>query len=124
MLRKILVTCAAAGLVFSLAGGQAQAPVVAAPAASGPSAVDQLAREMAQRIGDELHVKTVIGEPLKAGSVTIIPIMMINVGFGGGGAVMGGAGFYMSGEARPLGFVAVTKKGTRFIAVGKIPHGK
>jgi len=29
-------------------------------------------------------------------------------------------GFFMSGEARPLGFVAVTKKGTRFISVGKM----
>ena len=27
----------------------------------------------------------------------------------------------MSGEARPLGFVAIGKKGTRFISVAKTP---
>jgi hypothetical protein len=27
--------------------------------------------------------------------------------------------FYMSGQARPLGFVAITRKGTRFINVSK-----
>jgi hypothetical protein len=28
-------------------------------------------------------------------------------------------GFFMRGEARPLGFVAIGKKGTRFISVAK-----
>jgi hypothetical protein len=61
--------------------------------------------------------------------------MMIDVSFGGGGMAGSGSpaaaappspppgvdGFYMSGEARPLGFVAIGKKGTRFISVGKTP---
>jgi hypothetical protein len=34
---------------------------------------------------------------------------------------MGVNGFFMSGEARPLGFVAISKKGTRFISVAKTP---
>jgi len=47
-------------------------------------------------------------------------------GGGGGGAPqnpeMEGKGFYMGGEARPLGFIVVTKSGTRFVSVGKIPR--
>jgi hypothetical protein len=27
----------------------------------------------------------------------------------------------MSGEARPLGFVVVSKAGTKFVSVGKVP---
>jgi len=78
-------------------------------------------------------VKTVVGDPIKVGSVTLIPIMMIKVGFGGGGSAMPGGptaaalanpapgieGFYMSGESPAPGFVAITKKGTRFISVAK-----
>jgi uncharacterized spore protein YtfJ len=78
-------------------------------------------------------MRTVVGEPMKVGSVTLIPIMMVDVGFGGGGMVppdpaptisqkpVAVDGFFMSGEARPLGFVAVSRKGTRFISVAKAP---
>jgi uncharacterized spore protein YtfJ len=88
----------------------------------------QLADEMASRLNSSLQVKTVVGEPMKVGRVTLIPIMMIDIGFGGGGGgapqapEMGGKGFYMSGEARPIGFVVSSKSGTRFISVGKIPR--
>jgi uncharacterized spore protein YtfJ len=114
-------------LVFTMAGAQAQKPPEKPVPLAGPSPVDRLAEEMAKRLGDELHVRTVIGEPMKAGAVTLIPIIMIDIGFGGGQggapqAGMGGSGFYLSGNARPLGFVAVSKKGTRFISVGKTPR--
>ncbi len=128
MLKKFLMLGVSGFLVMSLAGGQGQMP----PAAQGPapvqSPVDQLAHEMAARLGNEMNVKTIIGEPIKAGAVTLIPIMMIDVSFGGGQAGMpqlagaGASGYYMKGEARPLGFVAVTRKGTRFISVGLTPH--
>jgi len=136
MIRKIAVILAAGVLIFSLAGArgqnpgaQAQNPSEKKPQAQEPagSPVAQLAEAMAKRLGDELHVRTVVGEPIKAGAVTLIPIMMIDIGFGGGqggmpNGPMGGSGFYMRGEARPLGFVAITKKGTRFISVGKTPQ--
>jgi uncharacterized spore protein YtfJ len=128
MLRKILMMSAAGLLVMSLAAGQGQTPPAPKPQPMGPSPVNQLAQEMAARLGNEMNVKTIIGQPVKAGAVTIIPIMMIDVSFGGGQAgapqlaAAGATGYYMSGEARPLGFVAVTKKGTRFISVGLTPH--
>jgi uncharacterized spore protein YtfJ len=96
--------------------------------AKAPLPMYQLAEEMAQRLNSSLQVKTVIGEPIKVGRVTLLPIMMIDIGFGGGGGGMpqsmdmGGKGFYMSGEARPLGFVVATKAGTKFVSVGKIPR--
>jgi len=85
-----------------------------------------LADGLAQRLSQELHVKTVVGEAIKVGSVTLIPILMVEVNFAGAGvAAQPGApapdGFLMSGEARPLGFVAVTKKGTRFISAAAAP---
>ena len=112
--------------------GQNMPEKKAAATPSQPAA--QLADELAARMAHDLHVKTAVGEPIKIGSVTLIPIVTIDVGFGGGGVAHPGApanapqepgpgvdGFYASGEARPLGFVAITKKGVRFISVGQTP---
>ncbi|MGQ9671644.1 MAG: GerW family sporulation protein [Candidatus Aminicenantales bacterium] len=93
-----------------------------------PLPMDQLADSLAQRLTNNLDVKNIVGEPIKIGKVTIIPIMMIELGFGGGGGGapqnldLGGKGFFMSGEAKPIGFVAISKAGTQFIHVAKIPH--
>jgi uncharacterized spore protein YtfJ len=114
-------------LGLSLAAAQAPVDKKGAPQSKAPLPMYQLADEMAKRLGSSLQVKTVVGEPIKVGKVTIIPIMMIDIGFGGGGGGapqapdMGGKGFYMSGQARPLGFVVVAKAGTQFISVGKVP---
>lgn len=90
--------------------------------------VSVMTKGMTDRLSSSLHVKNVVGDPVKVGQVTIIPIIMIEVGFGGGGGgpgggqAMGGQGFYTSGEARPIGFVVITKRETKFISVGKIPR--
>jgi len=118
------------GILFcGLAQVQAQIEKKLQPTpAKAPLPMYQLAEAMAQRLNSSLQVKTVVGEPMKVGKVTLIPIMMIDIGFGGGGGGapqapdMGGKGFYMSGEARPLGFVVVSKAGTKFVSVGKIPR--
>jgi uncharacterized spore protein YtfJ len=105
------------------------------PQAAAVQPAKELADALAQRLSNDLHVKTVVGEPVKVGSVTLIPIMMIDVNFGGLGMAAPGSpaaaaaqnpapgvdGFFMSGEARPLGFVVIGKKGTRFISVVKTP---
>jgi uncharacterized spore protein YtfJ len=96
-----------------------------------PSGISDLVDGMAQRLSRDLNAKTVIGEPIKVGSVTLIPILMIDVKFGSaatkapsGATVPQSAGaqanlFYIGGEARPLGFVAISGKGTRFISLVK-----
>jgi len=92
-----------------------------------PPSVSDLVDDMAQRLSHDLNLRTVIGEPIKLGSVTLIPILMVDVKFGtaatkapsGATAPQSAQSqanlFYISGEARPLGFVAITGKGTRFI---------
>lgn len=133
MNRKMVITIAAGLILGSLAVGQK--PPEKKPQAAAGQPANELADALAQRLSNDLHVKTVVGEPVKVGSLTLIPIMMIDVSFGGGGMAapgspaaaapqnpaMGANGFFMSGEARPLGFVAIGKKGTRFISVAKTP---
>lgn len=133
MNRKIIMVIVAGLILGSLVVGQNPPEKKLQTPAVQPA--NELADALAQRLGNDLHVKTIVGEPIKVGSVTLIPIMMIDVGFGGGGMTppggpaaaapqnpaMGVDGFFMSGEARALGFVAISKKGTRFISVGKTP---
>ena len=133
MNRRMVIVIAAGLVLGSLAVGQTQ--IEKKPQAAAVQPGSELANALAQRLSNDLHVKTVVGEPVKVGSLTLIPIMTIDVSFGGGGmaapATPGAAappspptgvdGFFMSGEARPLGFVAIGRKGTRFISVGKTP---
>jgi len=135
MIKRMAVILVFGSLIFPLAGGQALNPPETAASTFGPSPADRLAEEMAKRLSDKLHVRTVIGEPVKVGSITLIPIMMMDVNFGGGEMTVPGSpagatapkqamavnGFYMSGEARPLGFVAIGRKGTRFISAVQAP---
>jgi uncharacterized spore protein YtfJ len=128
MRRRIFPFLASGLLLFTLAFGQAPPDKKSPQAPKGPLPMDQLAEAMAQRLGSSLQVKTVVGDPLKVGNTTVIPILMVDIGFGGGGGGapqnpdLGGNGFYMSGQIRPLGFVVVTKSGTKFLSVGKIPR--
>jgi uncharacterized spore protein YtfJ len=126
--KKIIFSMMFCLLVSSLGVGQ-NAQQKAKPVQ--PPGISDLVDSMAQRLSHDLNVKTVIGEPIKVGSVTLIPILMIDVKFGSAAtkAPSGATApqsaesqanlFYMSGEARPLGFVAITGKGTRFINLVK-----
>jgi len=130
-LKKGLILALVLGLMFFLLGEG----IVAAKEQPKPKTkaaqvnpVSVMTKAMTDRLSTSLHVKNIVGDPIKVGQVTIIPIIMIDVGFGGGGGgpgggqAMGGHGFYTSGEARPIGFVVITKKETKFISVGKIPR--
>jgi len=126
--RKIPAFLALGLLVLSAGFAQAPPEKKAPAAAKTPLPMDQLVEAMTQRLSNSLQVKTVVGEPIKAGKVTLVPIIMIDVGFGGGGVMppqapdQGGKGFFMSGEARPLGFIVISKSGTQFVSVGKVPR--
>ena len=120
---KITMLVVMLGLVCG-SSAAAQSGNPHAPVAQGPT---DLAKEMARRLSDQLRSKTVLGEPIKAGSVTLIPILAVDVNFAGAAAaapaanLQGFDGFLMSGEAKPLGFVTITPKGTRFIPVFTAP---
>lgn len=93
-----------------------------------PNPLSALTKGMTERLSTGLHVKNIVGDPVKVGNLTIIPIIMVEVGFGGGGGgapggqPMGGSGFYISGNAKPVGFVIVSKDGVKFVPVGQIPR--
>jgi uncharacterized spore protein YtfJ len=130
-----VLTVAAALALGAVPLGYAEEPQ--APAVNPPPAASALADAMTRRLGENLRAKAVVGKPFTAGSVTVIPILMVDLNFGGAGLLLpGGApaaapkppalpagvdGFLMSGEARPLGFVVVTRQGTRFISVAQTP---
>ncbi len=133
---RVFVLTAAAGLALgAVALGQAPEQE---PALNPTPAASELADVLTRRVGESLGVKAVVGKSVTAGSVTLIPILMIDINFGGAGlaspggpstavpkaaapqaSLAGADGFLMSGEARPLGFVVVTRQGTRFISVAQ-----
>ena len=125
-MKRLIILVLLAGLIIFLAPA-ANSQVEKKSQPKAPLPTDQLAESLSQRLVNNLNVKHVVGEPIKVGKVTIIPIMMIDLGFGGGGGgapqnpELGGQGFFMSGEAKPIGFVIISKAGTQFISVGKIP---
>jgi len=114
-MKRALFTLLSACLIAVSAASAQSAPNK--PAVPPAQSAAKLADELAQRLSQQLHAKTVVGEPIKAGSVTLIPILMVDVNFAGGAGPA--EGYLMSGEARPLGFVAITKNGTRFISAAK-----
>lgn len=129
MAKKIIFSVLFFLLVGSL--GMAQnAPQKKAQPVQPPGTSD-FVDDLARRLGHDLNVKTVIGEPIKVGSVTLIPILMIDVKFGAAATKTPIEATakqsppsqarltFISGEARPLGFVAITGKGTRFINLVK-----
>src|SRR5437773_2246032 len=77
-------------------------------------------RSMAQQIG----AKTVYGEPVVSGDVTVVPVASVAFGFGGGFGENtessehgkgGGGGFGFRGV--PAGYIEITPAGTRFVPV-------
>jgi len=62
------------------------------------------------RLHDLVQTETVVGKPIQAGGVTLIPISRVSVGFGAGGSTKGdGKNQGAAGGVRvePLGFVVV-----------------
>jgi uncharacterized spore protein YtfJ len=97
--------------------------------------VAMIAKAMTERLTKNLQVKNIVGDPIKVGNVTVIPIIMIDIGYGGGGGggpvmqtagsgmqMMGASGFGMKGEAKVLGFIVLSKAGVKFVAAEKAPR--
>ena len=80
MAKKIIPSIMFLLLVGSLAMAQ-NAPQQKTKPVPPPS-TSELVDGMAQRLSRDLNVRTVIGEPIKVGSVTLIPILMVDLKFG------------------------------------------
>lgn len=123
---KLLMFLVMCFMLFALLFGEGPQKEKPKPQAPAENPLVTFTQAMMDRLSTNLNVKHVVGDPVKVGKVTIIPIMMIDIGYGGGGGgptpQEGGQGYYMGGEARPLGFVVISKTGTQFVSVGKIPR--
>lgn len=64
--------------------------------------VSELMAETIQQIRSAVDANTVVGEPIVAGEVTLIPVSRISLGFGTGGSEMGGKAPKALGE-NPFG---------------------
>ena len=84
-----------------------------------------------ERVLGELHrmvkTETVIGEPVEAGEVTLIPVSKISFGFGAGGGSEGGKGQSGTGggaSVEPIAFVVVHPDGrTQILPIGDRESG-
>jgi uncharacterized spore protein YtfJ len=80
-----------------------------------PSSVETLI----ERVMGELHrivrTETVVGEPVKAGEITLIPVSKISFGFGAGSSPEGkgpsGAGTGGGATVEPIAFVVIDAQG-------------
>jgi uncharacterized spore protein YtfJ len=79
-------------------------------------------------LGEHAGVKTLFGDPVTAGTTTIVPVAKIAFGMGGGmgkgrktegdaGGGGGGGGMWFLGG--PSGYIEMTPAGTRYVAISQ-----
>lgn len=101
---------------------------------SGEKNIEGLLGTAMDKLGSMVNVNTVVGQPITAGDLTIIPISRVSLGFVAGGgeyagkeqgepAFGGGSGGGMA--VNPVGFLACTNGNVRYIPVnGQDPLDK
>lgn len=101
---------------------------------SGEKNIEGLLGTAMDKLGSMVNVNTVVGQPITAGDLTIIPISKVSLGFVAGGgeyaakeqgepAFGGGSGGGMS--VNPVGFLACGNGSVRYIPVnGQDPLDK
>ncbi|MDA0337654.1 MAG: spore germination protein GerW family protein [bacterium] len=77
------------------------------------TSVDALIERVLGELNKIVQTRTVVGEPLTAGSVTLIPVSKISLGFAAGGGTEGSGRSGTGGGAtvEPIGFVVIDGKG-------------
>ena len=97
--------------------------------------VSELMAETIQKIKEAVDANTVVGQPITAGEVTIIPVSRISLGFGTGGSEFGGKAPKNLGEnpfgggggagvnIAPVAFLVVNKDHVRLLPVAAPPAG-
>jgi uncharacterized spore protein YtfJ len=89
--------------------------------------VESLVQTTLGQIEKVLGSKTVIGDPIKVGETTIIPLLSVGFGFGGvGGSGAGdskkgaegtGAGGAAGGGIKPIAIIIIDKEGARIESI-------
>jgi uncharacterized spore protein YtfJ len=87
---------------------------------------------LARNVQDSLSTKTIYGDPITAGAVTVVPVAEVRFGFGGGGGggdgpaleegapstgSGSGGGGGGGGAVEPVGFIEITETGSRWVPV-------
>ena len=76
-------------------------------------AIEDLIRTMMQEFREIVKTETVVGEPVVAGDVIIVPVSKISFGFGAGGGKGsqkdGGTGTGGGGSVQPVAFILIQK---------------
>lgn len=77
-----------------------------------PSSVETLIEKVMGELHRIVQTETVIGEPVQAGSVTLIPVSRISFGFGAGGQEgKGQSGTGGGATVEPIAFVVIDADG-------------
>lgn len=77
----------------------------------------QFIRQLAEKLGASTTAKTIYGDPIERGDVTVIPVAKILCGFGGGegdGNGQGGAGGGGGVKVTPVGYIELKNGGSSF----------
>ena len=95
--------------------------------------INKLMAETIQQIRDTVDANTVVGEPIRAGEITLIPVSKISFGFGTGASEFGGKEPKAPGEnpfgggggagvkVSPVCFLAVSGTNVRVLPVEVAP---
>jgi uncharacterized spore protein YtfJ len=78
---------------------------------------DELAAQLAERLGGSVRASAVFGKPVERGGVSVIPVARARWVFGGGSGTDGdqrGGGGGGAGTVRPVGYIEVRKSGAVF----------
>ncbi|MCC7263793.1 MAG: sporulation protein [Candidatus Latescibacteria bacterium] len=77
-----------------------------------PSSVESLIEKVMGELHRIVQTETVVGEPVQAGSVTLIPVSRISFGFGAGGQEgKGQSGTGGGATVEPIAFVIIDAEG-------------
>ncbi len=77
----------------------------------------QFIRQLAEKLGASTTAKTIYGDPIERGNVTVIPVAKILCGFGGGEGDkdgQGGAGGGGGVKVTPVGYIELKDGGSKF----------
>ncbi|MEA1987362.1 MAG: spore germination protein GerW family protein [Candidatus Marinimicrobia bacterium] len=86
--------------------------------------INETIETLLEKAKEIAKTETVIGEPIKAGEVTIIPISKISIGFGAGGGQdnnknANGEGAGGGINIQPVAIISVYKNSSKLLLLGK-----
>jgi uncharacterized spore protein YtfJ len=90
--------------------------------AAPPRRTGELVEKLVERLGAQLAISTVYGAPVERDGVTVVPVAVARLGFGGGSGIdprkqqegEGGGGL---GSVAPVGYIELKDGRTRFVPI-------